>query len=185
MIFYKQVLFNMQGFNSELAHPIKLVIFDVDGVFTDGKLYFNEQGEAMKAFNSLDGLGIKMLMNSGIEVAIITGRTSKIMEKRANELGISHLYQGNHNKLTAFSHCLQKLKLTAKVCAYMGDDVSDLPIMQQVHLGIAPPNAVTEVKQHADWITSATGGNGAVREICDAILKAQNKWQQAIKAYEC
>ncbi len=175
----------MASFNNELGRPIKLVIFDVDGVFTDGKLYFNEQGEAMKAFHSLDGIGIKMLMNSGIEVAIITGRTSKIMTKRADELDITHLYQGNANKLAAFSHCLEKLNITPEVCAYMGDDVSDLPIMQRVHLSIAPPNAVSEVKQHANWVTTAAGGNGAVREICDAILKSQNKWQQAIKTYEC
>lgn len=173
----------MQILTDELAKPIKLVIFDVDGVFTDGKLYFNNQGEAIKAFNSLDGIGIKMLMDSGIEVAIITGRTSKIMTTRATELGITHLYQGNSNKLAAFTHCLEKLKLTPEVCAYMGDDVSDLPLMQQVHLSIAPPNAVAEVKEQANWITTAAGGNGAVRETADAILKAQNKWQQAIKAY--
>ena len=173
----------MKILDHELAKPIKLIIFDVDGVFTDGKLYFNKQGEAMKAFNSLDGIGIKMLMNSSIEVAIITGRTSEIMITRATELGITHLYQGNSNKLTAFTHCLKKLKMTPEVCAYMGDDVSDLPLMHQVHLSIAPPNAVVEVKEQANWITTAAGGNGAVREICDAILKAQNKWQQAIKAY--
>ena len=173
----------MQKHNEQLGHDIKLIIFDVDGVFTDGKLYFNEDGEAMKAFNTLDGMGIKMLRDIGIEVAIITGRNSKIMGARAAELGIKHLYQGNHHKLEAFADCLAKLNLTAKNTAYMGDDITDLPVMQRVHLSIAPANAVTEVKEHATWITDNFGGNGAVREACDTILKAQGQWQQALGTY--
>lgn len=167
----------------KLAQQIKLIVFDIDGVHTDGKLYFTATGETMKAFNSLDGLGINMLLRSGIEAALITGRTSTIVETRAAELGIKYLYQGKTQKVEAFNDCLQKLNIGADKAAYMGDDVTDLPVMQRVALSIAPANAVDVVKENADWVTQHRGGNGAVREACDLLLKAQHKWQQAISAY--
>ena len=173
----------MQETIIKLAQQIKLIIFDVDGVLTDGKLYFGDAGEIMKAFHSLDGIGIKMLLNNDIEVALITGRQSKIVSARADELGIKHLYQGQLNKLNAFADCLAKLNVAAANTAYMGDDIIDLPVMQQVCLSIAPANALDEVKSNSIWVTKHHGGDGAVREVCNTILKAQHKWQQAIKAY--
>ena len=168
----------------KLARQIKLIGFDIDGVHTDGKLYFTATGETMKTFNSLDGLGINMLLRSGIEVAFITGRKSTMVEARAAELGIKYLYQGKTQKVAAFNDCLQKLNIGADKAAYMGDDVTDLPIMQRVGLSIAPANAIDAVKESADWVTQRSGGNGAVREACDLLLQAQHKWQQAINAYD-
>lgn len=168
----------------KLARQIKLIVFDIDGVHTDGKLYFSATGETMKAFNSLDGLGINMLLQSGIEVALITGRESAMVEARAAELGIKYLYQGKTQKVEAFNDCLQKLNLSAEQAAYMGDDINDLPVMQRAALSIAPANAIDAVKANADWVTQRYGGNGAVREACDLLLKTQYKWQQAISAYD-
>jgi len=168
----------------KLARQIKLIFFDVDGVHTDGKLYFTATGETMKAFHSLDGVGIKMLLCSNFEVALITGRKSTIVSARAAELGIKHLYQGKTQKVGAFNDCLQKLNISAKNAAYMGDDVNDLPVMQRAALSIAPANAIDLVKANADYITQRSGGNGAVREVCDFLLRAQYKWQQAIRIYE-
>jgi 3-deoxy-D-manno-octulosonate 8-phosphate phosphatase (KDO 8-P phosphatase) len=166
-----------------LAKSIKLFIFDVDGVLTDGKLYFSNSGEESKAFNSKDGLGIKMLLATEIEVGIITGRKSMIVSRRARELGIKHLYQGHATKLKAFADLLATLRLKNSQVAYMGDDINDIPIMQQVGLSIAPNNALDYVQQHASYVTSRDGGDGAARQACDLILNAQNKWQQAIALY--
>ena len=142
---------------------IKLVIFDVDGVLTDGKLYFSAQGDTLKAFNTQDGLGIKMLMSVGIQTAIISGRTSDIVKSRAKELGITYLYEGYVNKVSAFEACLKAANLTVEEVAYMGDDINDLPVLRKVALSAAPPNAIQEVLEAVTFITERSGGDGAAR----------------------
>ena len=168
---------------AELANKIKLIIFDVDGVLTDGGLYFTEDGAEFKRFNSLDGHGIKMLKDNGVEVAVITARDSKTVAYRMKNLGIANFYQGQSDKVVAFSDLLQKLNLSADAVAYVGDDVIDLPVMTKVGFSIAVANAHDMVKQHADLTTKNSGGHGAVREVCDFILKAQGKFDGAMKAY--
>ncbi len=165
------------------AKKIKLIIFDVDGVLTDGGLYFSDDGQEFKRFNSLDGLGIKILKDNGIEPAIITARNSKTVEHRMKNLGIKHFYQGQNDKLVAFNDLLNKLKLNADQVAYMGDDVIDLPVMTKVGLPISVANAHELVKEHSCIITDKIGGHGAVREVCDFILKAQDKFDEAMKTY--
>lgn len=168
---------------TELANKIQLIIFDVDGVLTDGGLYFTEDGAEFKRFNSLDGHGIKMLKDNGVEVAVITARDSKAVAYRMKNLGIAHFYQGQSDKVVAFSDLLQKLNLSADEVAYVGDDVIDLPVMTKVGFAIAVANAHDTVKQYANLITEKSGGHGAVREVCDFILKAQGKFDDAMKLY--
>lgn len=170
---------------SQLAREIKLVIFDVDGVLTDGSLYFDNQGQEIKAFNSLDGHGIRLLLDNDIEVAIITGRKSELVLKRAENLGLSSelIYQGYRDKVPAFEDLLRKTKLDTKNIAYIGDDVIDLPIMSQVGLSIAVGNAHWFVKKHADWICTQSGGKGAAREACELILNAQDKLEDLYNDY--
>ena len=158
---------------SEKARHISLLIIDVDGVLTDGGLLFDNRGEEYKRFNSLDGHGIRMLMESGIEAAVITGRQSKIVEHRMRELGVTRIHQGSRNKLGAFESLLRETGLEAAQVAYIGDDLPDLPIMRRVELAIAVQNAHGFVKQHSDWVTSASGGHGAVREVTDFILHSK------------
>ncbi|SMN12104.1 3-deoxy-D-manno-octulosonate 8-phosphate phosphatase [uncultured Candidatus Thioglobus sp.] len=169
--------------NINKAKKIKLIIFDVDGVLTDGGLYFTEEGTEIKRFNSLDGHGIKMLKDNGVEPAIITARNSKAVEHRMKNLGIEHFYQGQADKVVAFKDLMQKLNVSADEVAYMGDDVIDLPVMNQVGFTIAPANAHDIVKQRADLTTEKVGGHGAVREVCDFILKAQGKFDAAMSVY--
>jgi len=157
------------------AAKIKCIIFDVDGVFTDGRLYYSEQGETIKAFHVHDGLGVKLLQQHGIIVAIISGRESAIVTQRMTELGIKYIYQGHSEKLTAFEHLLALLKYDPLHFAYMGDDLPDLPVMQKVGFSITVPNANAIIREHADWQTQALGGNGAVREACEFLLTAQQK----------
>ena len=157
----------------EKAANIKLVVFDVDGVFTDGTLYYNDDGLEVKAFNTQDGHGVKMLHQQGIETAIITGRTSNIVKHRAENLGVKRLLQGREDKLEALREILNGSNLQAEEVAYAGDDLPDLPAICYVGLGIAVANAHSFVAKHADWQTTLPGGKGAVREICDFILDAQ------------
>ncbi|SFV87032.1 3-deoxy-D-manno-octulosonate 8-phosphate phosphatase [hydrothermal vent metagenome] len=166
-----------------LAQKIKLIIFDVDGVLTDGGLYFTNDGTEFKRFNSLDGHGIKMLKDTGVEPAVISARESNAVKHRMENLGIVHFYQGQSDKVVAFNDLLQQLNLSAAEVAYVGDDVIDLPVMNKVGFAIAVANAHDLVKQHADLTTEKSGGNGAVREICDFILKAQGNFDGAIKVY--
>ncbi len=168
---------------SDLAKNIKLIIFDVDGVLTDGGLYFSDEGTQFKRFNSLDGLGIKLLKDNGVEPAIITARTSKTVEHRMHNLGVTHFYQGQDNKVLAFNDLMQKLTLDAAQIAYVGDDVIDLPVMTKVGLPIAVANAHDLVKQHASLVTQKNGGHGAVREVADFILKAQGKLDGIMQTY--
>lgn len=159
---------------TDQARQIRLVILDVDGVLTDGGLQFDNRGEEYKTFNSHDGHGIRMLLESGIEVAVITGRESGIVAHRMNDLGVTHLYQGNRDKVPAFEQLLQATGLTPAQAAYVGDDLPDLPVMRRVGLAIAVANAHDFVKLHSNWVTSAAGGRGAVREVTDFILAAQD-----------
>lgn len=156
------------------AKSIRLLIVDIDGVLTDGGLQFDNRGEEYKTFNSLDGHGIRMLLDCGIEVAVITGRNSGIVSHRMGELGVKHIYQGFRDKRPAFDQLLQDTNLEPSQIAYVGDDLPDLAVMRRVGLAIAVENAHAFVKQHCDWITNAVGGRGAVREVTDFILQAQS-----------
>lgn len=149
---------------------IKLLILDVDGVLTDGRIWITPDGQEAKFFHTHDGLGIKLLQKAGINVAVISGRSSPVVNLRMKELGIDHIYQGQTSKITAFEELINHFNLTAEAIAYMGDDIIDLPVMKQVGLSIAVANAVSDVKSQADWLTQKTGGQGAVREVCDLIL---------------
>jgi 3-deoxy-D-manno-octulosonate 8-phosphate phosphatase (KDO 8-P phosphatase) len=156
------------------AAGIKAAVFDVDGVLTDGKLYFTSNGVEYKAFHSQDGLGIKLLLSAGLEVAIITARNSELVTRRMHELGVKHIFQGQNNKLQALNLLKQQLTVQDAQIAYAGDDLNDVAAIRQVGLGIAVANASPFVHAHADWSTTRQGGNGAVREICEFILGAQN-----------
>ena len=157
----------------ERAKNIKLIVFDVDGVMTDGSLYLCDDGQEFKAFNSHDGLGMKMLKASGVQMAIITGRTSNVVVKRAENTGVAHFYQGVEDKLEALEHLAQKLGLELSECAFMGDDVIDLPPMRRSGLAISVPAAPALVKQHSHYVTTREGGRGAVREVVELIMQAQ------------
>ena len=166
-----------------LAKKIRVLLLDIDGVMTDGKLYFSAQGDTLKTFNTQDGLGLKMLMASGIKVGIISGRTSDIVVRRAEDLGISLLYQGQIKKLTAFEDCQKQLNIPATQIAYMGDDINDLPVLNRVGLRVAPSNARPEVKKIVHYVTKQSGGDGAVRELCELLLRSQNLLKQAYQYY--
>ncbi|WP_321785551.1 HAD family hydrolase [Paraburkholderia sp. J94] len=164
------------------AARVRLMIFDVDGVLTDGGLLFTGAGDTMKGFNSLDGHGAKLLREAGIDTAIITGRKSEIVAVRAKELRITHLYQGVEDKRVAFKQLLAETGLTAEQCGYMGDDWPDLAVMLQAGFSAAPANAHTDVLARAHWVTDKTGGHGAVREVTDLILRAQGRYDALLAA---
>jgi len=165
------------------ARKIRLLILDIDGVLTDGGLQFDNRGEEYKTFNSLDGHGIRMMLDSAIEVAVITGRKSAIVDHRMGDLGVKHIYQGCRDKLAAFTTLLQTTGLEADQVAYVGDDLPDLPIMRRVGLAIAVQNAHSFVKQHCNWVTTLPGGSGAVREVTDFILQAQSLLEEKQNGY--
>lgn len=169
----------------KLAQSIKLVILDVDGVLTDGSLFYDDKGHEYKAFNSKDGHGIRMLQDAGIESAIITGRKSELVLHRAQNLNISPslIYQGYRDKRPAFKDLLAKTELDAKNIAYVGDDVMDLPIMNKVGLAVAVNDAHPFVCKHAHWVTRAQGGRGAVREVSEMLLEAQGKLAMMLESY--
>ena len=155
------------------AKRIKVVAFDVDGVMTNGGLMLGDDGLEYKSFHSLDGLGMKMLKATGIQMAIITARSSKVVSERAKNTGITHVYQGAENKLIAFEQMMQELGVSAEECAFMGDDVVDLPPLRRCGLAVTVPHAMPLVKQYAHYITERQAGFGAVRELCELIMKAQ------------
>ena len=163
----------------DLAAEVQLLVCDVDGVLSDGLIYMGNDGEELKTFHTHDGFGIKALLNAGIDVAVITGRSSNIVQRRMQALGVQHIYQGQGDKLPAFEDLLGKLGLTAAQTAYGGDGVIDLPVMQNAALGIAVANAHPLVLQKADWTTRTRGGYGAVREVCDLILQARDQLDSA------
>jgi len=165
------------------ARQLKLMIFDVDGVMTDGTLYYSERGEELKAFNIQDGLGIKMLRQYGIEVALITARTSRAVELRAASLGIAHLHQGAEDKRGAYAALLAQLDLAAEQSGYMGDDLIDLPLITRCGFAATVPAAPQALKSRAHYVARAPGGHGAVREVCEFILHAQDALERAIGAH--
>src|SRR5512139_105972 len=168
---------------AQQIQAIRLIAFDVDGILTDGGLYLSDSGEEFKRFNSLDGHGLKMLKASGVELAIITGRTSRCVELRAQNLGIAHLFQGVEDKLAVMQDLLAQLKLVPQAAAYMGDDVVDLPVMRRVGLAITVPNAPQVVRDHSHYVSQRDGGHGAVREACELIMSAQGTLDQQLARY--
>jgi len=165
------------------AKLIRLIAFDVDGIMTDGGLYYSDSGEEFKRFNSQDGHGLKMLRASGVEIALITGRTSRCVAARAENLGIAHVYQGVENKLEVMVGLLDKLKLPRDAAAYMGDDVVDLPVMLRVGLAISVPDAPQVVRDRAHYVTRRDGGQGAVREACELLMSAQGTLDTQLAPY--
>jgi 3-deoxy-D-manno-octulosonate 8-phosphate phosphatase (KDO 8-P phosphatase) len=163
--------------------PLRLIAFDVDGVLTDGGLYLSDSGEELKRFNSLDGHGLKLLKASGIELAIITGRTSRCVELRARNLGISRLYQGVEDKLAAMRALLSDLGLAPEAAAFMGDDVIDLPVMREVGVAFSVPDAPQCVRDRADYVSQRAGGHGAVREVCELVMSAQGTLEAQLAPY--
>ncbi len=167
----------------ERAARIRLVVFDVDGVLTDGSLFLGDAGEEYKAFHSRDGHGMKMLQEAGVELAVITGRTSRVVEHRMASLGIEHVFQGQRDKLPAFEALIARLGLQAAECAYVGDDVVDLPVMRRVGLAIAVQDAHPLVVRHAHWQTPSPGGRGAARDVCELILEARGDLERVLARY--
>ena len=165
------------------ARAVKLAIFDVDGVLTDGRLYFLPDGSEFKTFNTLDGHGIKMLIASGVQTAIISGRKTPVVERRSQNLGIQHLFQGREDKLVVLDGLLAELGLSYEQVAYLGDDLPDLPVIRRVGLGMTVASADGFVRQHAHGVTQARGGEGAAREFCELILRAQGNLDAAQAAY--
>ena len=165
------------------AKQIRLVIFDVDGVLTDGRLFFDQKGVEYKSFNAKDGQGLKLLMQSGVQVAIISGRKSKAVEIRMKNLGIQHVYQGHENKIAAFEALCKDLNIKPEQAAHVGDDLPDLAIMTRAGFAIAVQDAHQEVIKRVDWQTQLAGGNGAAREVCDFIMNAQGTLDSAINEF--
>jgi len=165
------------------AAGIKLVIFDVDGVLTDGSLFLGDDGQEYKAFHSRDGLGMKMLQATGVEIGIITARSSHVVSTRMESLGIKYVYQGNLKKIAAFEDLKRKLMLQNAQTAFVGDDLVDLPIMRRVGLAVCVQDGHRFVKQHAHWETPSPGGRGAAREVCELVMEAQGTLQSSLDSY--
>jgi 3-deoxy-D-manno-octulosonate 8-phosphate phosphatase (KDO 8-P phosphatase) len=168
--------------NVNLA-DIEMLVMDVDGVLTDGTLIINGDGTESKSFNSLDGHGIRMWRRAGLKVALISGRASEPTTLRAEQLQIEYVFQDCHHKLPVFEKLLDQIGLSPDKVAYIGDDVTDLPVIRCAGLGVTVANAVDEVKQYADYVTTRPGGSGAVREVIEYILKNSGRWQQLLNRY--
>jgi 3-deoxy-D-manno-octulosonate 8-phosphate phosphatase (KDO 8-P phosphatase) len=167
----------------ERLRRIRLLLLDVDGVLTDGRIIYDARGIETKAFDVKDGHGLKLLQRSGIQVGIITGRSSDVVNVRARELGIDIVYQGAKDKLLPFEEILQNLQLAADEVAYMGDDLPDLPVLRRVGWAAAPADAVGEIKPYVHYVTSRPGGRGAVREVCDLLLQEGGHWSALTSRY--
>jgi len=165
------------------AKDIKLLLLDVDGVLTDGNLIYSHEGKESKSFNTQDGFGLRMLQDAGVEIGIITARSSEALERRSKDLKITLLYQGAANKLIAYKEIVKATGLKPFEIAYMGDDWLDMVLLKRVGLAVAPANAVNEVKDMAHYTTEQSGGHGAVREICDLILEATGKYKELYQHY--
>lgn len=152
---------------------LRLVAFDVDGVFTDGRFYLSDDGTESKAFNTQDGFGIRQLLDAGIEIAVISGRPSGAVEKRMAELGVRHVYVGARDKIAAFESLIAGLGIVESECAFVGDDIPDLALLERVGYSIAVANAVSQLREFCDYTTVASGGYGAVREVCELVLAAR------------
>lgn len=165
------------------ARNLRLMAFDVDGVLTDGTLYLSDSGEEIKGFNTLDGLGLKLLQDSGVELAIITGRESRLVALRAQNLGISRLHQGIADKLAIFEGIRTELGLQPEQCGYMGDDLPDLPVLTRCGFAATVPQAPAAVRQRVHYISQVAAGSGAAREVCDFVLQAQGRLDEAISRF--
>ena len=168
----------------EKLKGIKLLILDVDGVMTDGRIIMDNEGRELKNFNVRDGHGIKILQRYGIKVAILTGRKSKVVDYRAKDLEIRDVYQGALNKKEVFGKILEKHKLSPSAVAFMGDDIIDIPVLKSVGFSASVADAIDVVKKAVDYITKHNGGRGAVREVCETILKAQGRWPEIAAKYD-
>ncbi len=167
----------------EQLGKIKLLLLDVDGVMTDGRIIYSNDGQETKAFDVKDGHGLKLIQRAGIQVGIITGRESQVVIKRAEELGIEFLYQGCRDKLAPYVEILEKTGLSDEQVAYVGDDVVDLPVLARVGFSATVADAVEDIKPYVDYIAERPGGRGAVREICDLVLKQSGRWEGVAGRY--
>jgi 3-deoxy-D-manno-octulosonate 8-phosphate phosphatase (KDO 8-P phosphatase) len=163
---------------------VKLLILDVDGVLTDGRIVIDDAGLESKQFDVKDGHGLKMLMRHGVDVVLLTGRRSHVVEHRAADLGITEVHQGIWKKAEVFAEILKRRNIAPEETACVGDDVVDIPLLRRVGFSVAVANAVLETRQIVDYVTHHNGGRGAVREVCEMILKAQNRWQDVAARYE-
>ena len=167
----------------ERARRVKLLIVDIDGVMTDGRIIYSIYGDELKFFDVQDGFGITLLNRAGIQSVIITAKKSRIVTLRGRDLKVTKTYQGFMDKLIPFNKILRRFKVAPEAICFIGDDLIDMPILKRVGFAVAVPNAVEEVRDAAHYITSKTGGRGAVREVCDMVLKAQDKWGLATSRY--
>ncbi len=167
----------------EKLKQIKMLLLDVDGVLTDGKITYSDSGEQIKSFDSKDGLGLRLLMDAGIKVGIITGRSSKALKHRCANLGIDLLFDGISDKSLALNDIIQQTGIEVSNMAFVGDDLIDLPVMKKVGVSVAVCDASMDVKDHSDIVLSQNGGDGAVRELCETILKAKDLWDNILKKY--
>lgn len=172
----------MTGIHNALEN-IRILVLDVDGVLTDGSIIYHDNGSETKVFNAKDGLGIRLLLDTGIQIGIITGRRSKAMRHRCRDLGIIHISESVEDKVDAFKNLLKQTKTTAEQAAFVGDDLPDLKLMKTVGFSVAVADAHHIVLENADMVTSAKGGNGAVRETCEAILKAKGLWEKTLERF--
>ena len=168
----------------ERAAKIRLLIFDVDGVLTDGSLFVGDDGQEYKSFYSRDGLGMTMLQNTGVIIGIITGRTSQVVKHRMQLLGVKYVFQGRTNKLPAFHELCHTLNLTPEQVAFVGDDVIDVPVLNKVGLAVAVGDAHDSILPYTHWQTKAMGGRGAAREVCELIMQAQGTLAKELKRFE-
>ncbi len=169
--------------DDNLLANIRLVAFDVDGVFTDGRFYLSNDGVESKTFNTQDGYGIRQVLLAGIEIAVISGRRSAAVQQRMDELGVRHVIQGCSDKIAAFEALTKELGITDAECIYVGDDVPDLPLLGKAGISVAVANAVAEVRELSDYTTQARGGCGAVREVCDLLLRARTRLNERSERY--
>jgi len=173
----------LQGELQKRILPIRMMIFDVDGVLTDGRVIYLDDGSEIKEFDAQDGHGIKLLQRAGIEVALITGRACRAVEQRAIGLGIARVYQGAKIKVEAYEQLLSDTGLKEHETGFMGDDLIDIPLMRRAGFSVAVPNGAPHIFQYAHYITRASGGRGAAREVCEMILQVQGLWESIIKRY--
>lgn len=170
----------MKNNGPEKLNNIQLLLLDVDGVLTDGRIIYDDAGSQIKEFNVRDGLGIRLVLAAGIKVGIVTGRQSNALHHRCRDLGIQHIYEDVSQKGRLLDRIIEQTAVGADRAAFVGDDIPDLGLMRRVGLSIAVADAHELVKKHADWITSAAGGRGAVREVCEALLKAKGLWEKMV-----
>jgi 3-deoxy-D-manno-octulosonate 8-phosphate phosphatase (KDO 8-P phosphatase) len=168
----------------ERAAKVRLLILDVDGVLTDGRIIMDHKGREIKAFNVRDGHGLRLLREAGIEVAILTGRSSPVVQKRADDLGILWVRQGIHDKVGAYQEIARKMGITDDEACFIGDDLVDIPLLKRVGIPIVVGDGAPEAKRFARYVTQSSGGKGAVREVCDLLLQTQGKWEAVLRRYE-